>query len=64
MPVINSPADIYNHFARKRLSYNEEISEDPISEDHFALSDKTDPSSDTDSDDFLRNSDKRESSAT
>lgn len=64
VPVINSPADIYNHFARKRLSYDEDIPEDLNSEEHFALSDKIESSSDTDSDDFLRNSDKRESSAT
>ena len=64
VPVINSPADIYNHFARKRLSYDEDIPEDLNSEEPFALSDKIESSSDTDSDDFLRNSDKRESSAT
>ena len=62
VPVINSPADIYNHFARKRLSYDEDIPEDLNSEEHFALSDKIESSSDKDSDDFLRNSDKRESS--
>ena len=64
VPVINSPADIYDHFARKRLSYDEDIQEDLNSEEHFASSDKIESSSDTDSDDFLRNSDKRESSAT
>ena len=60
VPVINSPADIYDHFSRKRLSYNKDKPVDSNSEVHCQLSDKTDTSSDTDSDDFPRNSDKGE----